>query len=306
MERNEKGSSLLAFPHDCTVIDVETTGFDPRFDVMLEIAAIRVRNGEEVAHYETLINPGIPVADFITELTGITNEELEKSPDLASVMPEFKNFVQDDMLVGHNVGFDVNFLYDAFVKCGLGPMKNNYVDSLRLGRRILPELEHHRLNDLAVAYSIKQPVAHRALADCKTTVAVMAALEKDAQEKQIDLLAHKKYSGNRSGSKVADIMASSPDDAKPWNPLYKKQCVFTGKLESLTRKEAAQLVVNLGGLCADSVTKKTNYLVMGSNEYNPTVKDGKSTKQKKAEAFILKGADLQILSESVFLEMLDE
>ena len=66
------------------------------------------------------------------------------------------------------------------------------------------------------------------------------------------------------------------------------------------------MVVNLGGFCGDNVTKKTNFLVMGSNEYNPQVVDGKSNKQKKAEALILKGADLQVLSEAVFLEMLED
>ena len=309
MKRPEKGQSLLDFPKDYTVIDVETTGYDPRYDVMLEIAAVRMRNGEEVAHFETLIDPGEIIPDFIVELTGITNEELKGAPAEADIMPAFRDFVQDDILVGHSVSFDVNFLYDALIRCGCGPLKNDFVDSLRLGRRICPELEHHRLSDLAAAYGISQPVAHRALADCRTTAAVMAALESDAQKKEIDINAVKKYHSshsNKSGSRVADIIASSPELAKPWNPLYNKCCVFTGKLDAFTRKEAAQIVVNLGGICADSVTKKTNYLIMGSNEYNPTVKDGKSTKQKKAEALILKGADLQVLSESVFLELLEE
>ena len=73
-----------------------------------------------------------------------------------------------------------------------------------------------------------------------------------------------------------------------------------------TKKEPAQLVSNLGGICTDGVTKKTNFLIMGSNEYHPNVEDGKSSKQKKAETLILKGADLQILSEASFLEMLAE
>lgn len=309
MKRPEKGQSLLDFPKDYTVIDVETTGWDPHFDVMLEIAAVRMRNGEEVAHFETLLNPGEIIPDFIVELTGITNEELKGAPVEADIMADFRDFVQDDMLVGHNVSFDVNFLYDALIRCGCGPLKNDFVDSLRLGRRICAELEHHRLSDLAQFYSIPQPIAHRALADCRTTAAVMAALEADAQKKQIDINAVKKYHSshpNKSGSRVADIVASSPDLANPLNPLYGKECVFTGKLEAFTRKEAAQIVVNLGGICADRVTKKTNYLIMGSNEYNPAVKDGKSSKQKKAEELILKGADLQVLSESVFLELLDE
>lgn len=304
MERPEKGSSLLAFPKSFTVIDTETTGLDASFDAIIEVAAIKVRDGKEVARFETLVNPGFEINDFIVDLTGITNAELETAPAPADVLPDFLNFVQDDVIVGHNANFDVNFLYDALLECGYQPLRNDFVDTLRLARRIRPDLDHHRLSDLTKEYSIPQPVAHRALADCETTAALLSALEKDAAEKQVDLTAYKKKT--RSASRVADLVAASPDDANPWNPLYKKLCVFTGKLDAFTRKEAAQLVVNLGGLCADSVTKKTNYLILGSNEYNPTVKDGKSTKQKRAEELILKGADLQILSESAFLELLEE
>ena len=67
-----------------------------------------------------------------------------------------------------------------------------------------------------------------------------------------------------------------------------------------------QAVANIGGICADSVTKKTNYLILGNNDYCASIKDGKSTKQKKAESLILKGQDLQILSESVFFEYINQ
>lgn len=308
MERSEKGKSLLDFPASYTVVDVETTGYDPRFDALIEIAAIKMREGKEVARYETLVNPERPIGDFIEKLTGLTSEELDTAPVIADCLPDLVDFVQDDIIVAHNANFDINFLYDALVECGYTPLKNDFVDTLRISRIVRPELEHHRLQDLAEVYGIPQPVAHRSLADCQTTVAVLAALAQDADEKRVDFNTIKKSSsGNHaSGSKVAGIVAASPNDAKPWNPLYKKQCVFTGKLEALTRKEAAQLVVNLGGFCGDNVTKKTNFLVMGSNEYNPQVVDGKSNKQKKAEALILKGADLQVLSEAVFLEMLED
>ena len=85
-----------------------------------------------------------------------------------------------------------------------------------------------------------------------------------------------------------------------------KVCVFTGTLERMQRKDAMQLVVNLGGSCGDSVTAKTNFLILGNNDYCTTIKDGKSTKQKKAEALILKGNDLQIISETTFYDMISE
>ena len=73
----------------------------------------------------------------------------------------------------------------------------------------------------------------------------------------------------------------------------------------MVRKEAMQKVVNLGGLVGDSVTKKTNYLILGNNDYCKSIKDGKSSKQKKAEELKLKGYDIEVISENVFYDMLE-
>ncbi len=90
------------------------------------------------------------------------------------------------------------------------------------------------------------------------------------------------------------------------HPLYNKTCVFTGVLEKVDRKQAMQIVANLGGICGDSVTSKTNYLILGNNDYCRSIKDGKSSKQKKAEILKLKGNDIEIIPENVFYEMIEE
>lgn len=304
MERTEKGTSLMQIPASYTMIDTETTGLDPQYDKIIEMAAIKIRDGKEVARYETLVNPEQPIDDFIADLTGITNEELSTAPVAADCLPDFMEFIGKDIVVGHNVHFDINFIYDALLACGYAPIKNDFVDTLRLSRRVRPDLEHHRLCDMAAAYGVPQPVAHRSLADCQTAIGVLDALAADAAAREIDLQARKKHYG-AFASKVSDIVAHEGCE-RPDSPLYGKVCVFTGKLDTLTRKDAAQLVADLGGICADGVTKKTNFLIMGTNEYCPTIVGGKSTKQKKAESLILKGADLQILTENVFLDMLAE
>ena len=79
---------------------------------------------------------------------------------------------------------------------------------------------------------------------------------------------------------------------------------FTGTLEKFPRKEALQIVTNLGGIPTDSVTRNTNILVLGNNDYCSSIKDGKSSKQKKAEELILKGHDIIIVSEKSFYDML--
>ena len=85
-----------------------------------------------------------------------------------------------------------------------------------------------------------------------------------------------------------------------------KHCVFTGTLERMARKQAMQIVADLGGINENSVTKKTNYLILGNNDYCKTIKDGKSNKQKQAEAYKLQGQDIEIIPETVFYDMLGD
>ena len=90
------------------------------------------------------------------------------------------------------------------------------------------------------------------------------------------------------------------------SPIDGKVCVFTGALEKMLRKDAMQLIANLGGINGDSVTSKTNFLILGNNDYCASIKDGKSSKHKKAEQLILKGQDIQIIPETVFYDMVNE
>ena len=107
----------------------------------------------------------------------------------------------------------------------------------------------------------------------------------------------------KNGFSAKDIQAST-NNFDETTPVYEKVFVFTGTLERMTRKEAMQLVVDHGGLCGDGVNKKTNFLVLGNNDYCTTIKDGKSTKQKKAEQLKLTGCDIEIISENVFYDMI--
>ena len=99
MEREAKGSSLLQIPASYTMIDTETTGLDPQYDKIIEMAAVKVRDGKEVARFETLVNPEQPIDDFIADLTGITNEELSAAPVAADCLPDFMEFIGDDLIV---------------------------------------------------------------------------------------------------------------------------------------------------------------------------------------------------------------
>ena len=302
--REHKGKSLLQFPNNFTLIDLETTGLDPRRDDIIEISALKVRDGKVIDKFDTLINPGYEISDFITELTGITNEMLIGAPTIEPILLLIQEFIGNDIIMGHNVNFDINFLYDNLVFYLDNCLKNDFVDTLRLSRKVFPELEHHRLCDISSVLSVDVEISHRALSDCYTTLSCYQRLReviKESYHNEDEFLA-KKGTYNYCDLKKLHTDKQCFDEA---HLLYKKVCVFTGVLERMNRTQAAQCVVDLGGLCEKNVTKRTNYLILGNNEYCTTIKDGKSTKQKKAEGYKLNGLDIEILSEDVFYDLLE-
>lgn len=304
VERKSKGRSIVRIPGHYTVVDTETTGLDPQTDRLIEIAAIRVRAGKETARFETLVKPGRKLSKAIVDLTGITDDELINAPEPQDALQQFMDFLKDDIIVAHNANFDVNFLYDSMQRCGMKPLENNFVDTMRLAKCIRPDLNNYKLATLAKAYRIAQPKAHRALADCETTMAVLQKMDEDARQQKIDFTQIQKK-GCFSRSKVAGIVVE-PGKERPEHSFYGKHFAFTGELDSMTRLEAAQMIVNIGGLCTDRVTQKTNYLIAGKDEFYGDNSDCKTLNRQRAEELIGQGADLQILTEDAFLRMLAE
>ena len=298
--RPYKGKSLIACPYDYVALDLETTGLVPGYDDIIEIALVCVKDGIPGETYQTLINPGYEIDEFITDLTGITNEMLSSAPNIVDVLPTVASFICDSVIVGHNVHFDVNFLYDAFVQYLNYPLSNDIYDTLRLCRRLFSDSSDHRLESMLITFGIESGQHHRALADAF-----------DAH-KCAEYIRNYLHQNNIEPENLFRRIQWSSKDIVPTNdifdldnPFYKQQVVFTGTLKSMQRKDAMQRVVNLGGLCADNVSKKTNYLVMGDYSGIKSVK-GKSIKHKAAEKLILKGVNLKIIDESVFMSMLED
>lgn len=167
--RESKGKSLIEDLNDYTVVDIETTGMNWNICNILEISSLKVRDKKIVDEYSELINPHEPIPYFIRNLTGITDEMVYDAPELDEVLIKFKEFLKDDIIVGHNVNFDVDFLYDNFMNVLDEPLTNDFVDTLRISRKLLPELEHHKLDNLTDYYGIKARDKHRALNDCILT-----------------------------------------------------------------------------------------------------------------------------------------
>lgn len=303
--RELKGKSLIEIPNKYIAFDIETTGLDPMYDEIIEIGAIKIENGKEIETFNTLIKPEYEIDEFITELTGITNEMLKNAPLIDEVLPKFMTFIKDSIILGHNVNFDINFIYDNLINEDMHPITNDFVDTLRLSRRLLPKLKHHRLSDLANYYKIDTTGSHRSLKDVRITIEIFKKLEELVENKYSTIENFKEVCKTKShtGFKAREITTTKTEFDED-NLLYDKYVAITGTLEKMSRKEAMQIIADLGGHCQDSVNKETNYLILGNNDYNPILRGKKSSKLLKAESLKLKGQDIEILSENVFYDVI--
>lgn len=162
----EKMNSLLARTDEYVAFDLEMTGLSPqKGGRIIEIGAVRVRNGKIIDKYEQLIYPEQKIYKKTIELTGITNEMLEGKPVYGQALPEFYEFIGDSVLVSHNAVFDWDrFLLFFFEKVGIIPV-NRVIDTLKLSKFYLPEQDSYKLGDLCKLYDISLDNAHRAIHD---------------------------------------------------------------------------------------------------------------------------------------------
>ena len=167
--RVKKGNSIIDDVLDYTVVDIETTGLNSNFSKIIEISALKVRDKKIVDEFSMLINPHQSIPYFIRNLTGITDSMVSDAPELDYVLIKFKDFLGDDIILGHNVNFDVNFLYDNYSNVLGEDLSNDFVDTLRIARKLLPFLNHHRLDDLTDYFGVESRDKHRALNDCVLT-----------------------------------------------------------------------------------------------------------------------------------------
>lgn len=160
------------------VVDLETTGLDPESDRITEIAAVRLRGGDVLAEFATLVAPGVPVPAFITSLTGISDAMLAGAPPLGHVLPAFREFARDAVLVAHNAPFDVGFLRAACASCGEPWPHLVVVDTLELARTLVSrgEVASYKLGTLARLFEAPAPADHRAIGDARATAHILRAL----------------------------------------------------------------------------------------------------------------------------------
>jgi DNA polymerase-3 subunit epsilon len=157
------------------MLDFETTGLSPDMgDRITEVAALRIAGGKVVERYVSLINCNVRIPSFITGLTGITQAMVDGAPPVSRVVPELLNFIGGDALSAHNASFDEKFLRAEAGRLSLTPAHSALVCSLKLSRRVFPQLPSYKLGNLSGQLGIKfRSAAHRAESDAEVAAEVL-------------------------------------------------------------------------------------------------------------------------------------
>jgi DNA polymerase III epsilon subunit family exonuclease len=168
------------------VLDLETTGGSPSGDRILEIGAVLVEEGRLGATFSTLVNPGVPIPDFVSSMTGIREEMIREAPAFSAVAEELARFIGDSVLVAHNLPFDLGFLNQELERnCGF-VLANPSLCTVKLGRRLLPQLPDRRLDTLAEYFGFQFTERHRALGDAEVTARLLVRFIGLLEEKEVE------------------------------------------------------------------------------------------------------------------------
>lgn len=295
-----KGTEKPDFPENYTLIDVETTGLSPYRNRITEMGGLKVRHGVIVDTFSELVKfpDSNKVPSFLTTLNGI-DEDLIESEGLPvnEAIKKYREFIGSDIIVGYNVNFDLNFVYDLTDKFNLPVLSNDYVDVLRLARSFFVNEKHNRLIDCMKRMNISESQEHRGLGDCIDTKAVFDNLQK--QFTQQNMLRAKE------GIKSIDLGQKWPEIVKQTttfnNPFRNKNIVLVGDF-SIDQSELSNAIFNLDGNLKDKVDSTTNYVFIKDGDFFRTdlIELQKAKERKK------QGQKIRIWSENFFLNVLDD
>ena len=227
----ESGQSLV-------VIDTETTSTDARTGEIVEIGAVRVTNSEVIDRFSTLVKPTRGIVG--KQIHGITNDDVATAPSPADAARQLMDFIGDDSIVGHNVGFDIGFI-EAALGDGTRFEQGSYYDTLVIARAAYPDLDTHKLRDLVEYFELSVSPEHRALADAEATAALLFAFTADLPARVATF---------KEGVAASLRMRKDGGDQDVADAAFEAALVASGMSKSLTtllhKKTVRELVLSEG------------------------------------------------------------
>ena len=303
-------------------IDFETAS---RYEYSPCAVSVYSFNSDKITQLlSTLINPGDVYFDpYLTELHGITKEMVQNAPNVKDVLKNICNLINNKFVFAHNAPFDISQLISGCNEYNINIPYFEYADSLMVAKRTWSKLINYKLDTVSDYLSIDLQHHNSASDAIACGKIVIAALNEHSLTDINELLekikyvkgyydnswyhAYSKKFYNKSGGnsisdyeKIKDIKINANAETQ----LSGKYVVFTGTLK-IPRKEAMQLVADKSGIPEGGVTKNTNYLIVGRDDYGNFKEGNKSNKMLKAEKLIQNGQDLEIITEDDFFELLN-
>src|SRR5205823_2218052 len=170
------------------VVDVEATGSAPPAGRLLEVAVAMLEGGTVHLAYDALLDPGMPVPAAVARLTGITDQMVAGCPRFADVAPRLGRVLEDGIFVAHNARFDWRWLAGECAAAGVRAPQGAPLCTIRLTRRLVPELRHRRLDQVAAFFGVENPARHRAFGDALATAYILRALLGRARDRGVETL----------------------------------------------------------------------------------------------------------------------
>lgn len=312
---------------DFVAIDFETANEKRNSACSLGIAVVKDNKITEVKYW--LIKPyEMRFEPMNVWIHGIVEEDVKNEPQLNDLWSEVKPYLENNLVIAHNASFDMSVLRNTLDCYGISYPNFDYSCTVVMAKNYYEELENHKLNTIAKHLGIEFK-HHHAGEDAAAAAKILINICDELNIQNVDDLSDKlnlrigrMYEGgyvsaglNKGKSKtkrrskknaesiiLKDIKLNNDFNQK--HPFFDKTIVFTGPLGSLSRIEAMQKVINVGGTAGSSVTRKTNYLVTGICNIEKLPFDKKSNKLRKAETLIKSGQDIKIISEEDFLKII--
>ncbi len=226
-----------------SVLDVETTGLSARNNHIIEIGIVKVKKLKIAGKFQSLVNPGCKIPYFITQFTGITDEDIIDAPFFSELADKIENVIGDSVISAHNLSFDDSFLKYEFFRTGKEPLSNHKICTLRLARRLYPSLKSKSLSSVTNHLRLKNSNSHRALADAEVTaralIKMIKKLKKDEGIETLDeLSAYQSRVTSKGRPKIKKSLnndvSSLPNAPGIYYFLNKKnEIIYVGKAKSL-------------------------------------------------------------------------
>lgn len=301
-------------------IDFETANFKRQSVCSVGIAV--VENFKVVKTVNKLIKPTPNYYERINmSIHGIKPEMTENVSTFNELWPEIKTYIENKHIVAHNASFDFSALRYVLDSYEIEYPKLNYYCSMQISKKIYPGLVNYQLPTVCKHLQIENLNHHEATSDAIACANILIQICLQNQISSFDVLTNKfkissgelfpnsyyPFSCNFNRAAIPKQLFETLPEKQEYDeehPFYGKRVVFTGALSKLARNDAKKIVENIGGIVnPDTLSYKTNYLVVGTYDYNQFGEGYKSSKLKKAEDLIAAGKELEIISEIDFFKM---